>query len=140
MKLVLSLYGAVSKANADASDARSVAAAAKAAGGVTPALVDAFRAVLTAEGIDGSFKVRGLGIRRWGRFVGRGRGRAARVGAFQGVLAAKGIGGSCESARASARASERARRLFKPGTRRCKGPPTSGVRGSMPSCSREGWG
>jgi hypothetical protein len=59
MKLVLQLYAAASKANADSADPKSVAAAADAAGGVSPALLAAFRAVLTAGDIDGSFKARG---------------------------------------------------------------------------------
>jgi hypothetical protein len=64
MKLVLSLYAAVAKSNADPADPAAVAAAAKAAGGVSPALVGAFRAVLTADDIDGSFKVGGRRRRR----------------------------------------------------------------------------
>jgi hypothetical protein len=58
MKLVLDLYAAAHKANANGADEASVAAACKAAGGVTPALRDAFRAVLTDADLDGSFKVR----------------------------------------------------------------------------------
>jgi hypothetical protein len=57
MKLMLSLYAAASKANADPASEAAVASACGAAGGVSEALVGAFRAVLTAGDIDGSFKV-----------------------------------------------------------------------------------
>ncbi|KAI8468066.1 MAG: hypothetical protein J3K34DRAFT_523265 [Monoraphidium minutum] len=56
MKLMLHLYAAAASANADSAAPAAVAAAADAAGGVSAALVGAFRAVLTAGDIDGSYK------------------------------------------------------------------------------------
>jgi aminopeptidase N len=56
MKLVTSLYAAAAKANADSADEASVAAACGAAGGVSEAFAAAFKAVVTADDIDGSFK------------------------------------------------------------------------------------
>ncbi|GBF99642.1 peptidase M1 family [Raphidocelis subcapitata] len=69
LKLMLSLYAAASKANADGASEAAVASACGAAGGVSEALVGAFRSVLTASDLDGSFKAMAVTLPSMAEFV-----------------------------------------------------------------------